>query len=175
MMLRSSAVLITWWSWHILLILKNPPSKSLVACGGEVVSRVGEPVFHLIQNNIHYWCWCWERQLSSLSFCLILSVHWVGKIWIMANLAIGEDNLALKGQTVTGIEFYPDNLKINYSSESGIVAIRYQSHSTGTSLPRTWWTLKVIRIKVISKLTASIQFDELWVKLLDIIEGLFTF
>ena len=55
----------------------------------------------------------------------------------MVNFAIGEDNLVLKGQTVTGIEFYPDNLKFNYSSESGIVAIRYQSYSIGTSLPRT--------------------------------------
>ena len=74
---------------------------------------------------------------NTIVFLVILCVPWVGKILIMVNFAIGEDNLVLKGQTVTGIEFYPDNLKINFSSESGIVAIRYQSYYIRTSLRRT--------------------------------------
>ena len=64
---------------------------------------------------------------KTIGFLVILSVHWVEKIWIMVNFAIGEDSLVLNAKTVNGIELYTINLMNGCSSLIGILAIRYRS------------------------------------------------
>ena len=62
---------------------------------------------------------------KTIVFLVILSVHWVKKIWIMVNFANGVDNLVLKATTVKGKESITTNYINSCSSYTGILAIRY--------------------------------------------------